>query len=149
MVGNVVVPDGVLRKGTRIPLVFASGVNSSTAKVGDAIQLRLASALEVSGRTLKSDRVEASGVVTAVHRPGMGGQPGEVTFALDAVKADGVVIPVFGEETAEGKDHLDKAMRFVMIPVVNVGALMVHGEEAEIKPDTPVVATVVEDTKLP
>jgi hypothetical protein len=148
-VGNVVVPDGVLRKGTRIPLVFASGVNSSTAKVGDAIQLRLASALEVSGRTLKSDHVEASGVVTAVHRPGMGGQPGEVTFALDAVKADGVVIPVFGEETAEGKDHLDKAMRFVMIPVVNVGALMVHGEEAEIKPDTPVVATVVEDTKLP
>ena len=148
-VGNVIVPDGVLRKGTRIPLVFASGVSSSTAKVGDAIQLKLASSLEVGGRTLTSDSVLGTGVVTAVHRPGMGGQPGEVTFTLDAVKADGVVIPVFGEETAEGKDHLDKAKKFVLIPVVNVGVLAVHGEQAEIRPDTPVVATVVEDTKLP
>lgn len=146
-VGNVVAPDGVLRKGTRIPLVFASNVSSSTAKVGDAIQLRLAREMEIGGRTLKS--VEATGVVTAVHRPGMGGQPGELTFSLDTVNADGVVIPVFGEETAEGKDHFDKARKFVLIPVVNVGALAVHGEEAEIRPDTPVVATVVEDTKLP
>lgn len=148
-VGNVVVPDGVLHKGTRIPLVFANGLSSSTAKVGDPIQLKLASALEVGGRTLMSDNVVGTGVVTAVHRPGMGGQPGEVTFTLDAVKADGVVIPVFGEETAEGKDHLDKAKKLVLIPVVNVGVLAVHGEQAEIKPDTPVMATVVQDTKLP
>jgi hypothetical protein len=148
-VGMVVVPDGLLRKGTRIPLVFASDVSSSTAKVGDAIQLRLAREMVVGGRTIAPESVEATGVVTAVHRPGMGGQPGELTFALDTVKADGVVIPVFGEETAEGKDHVDKARKFVLIPVVNVGALAVHGEQAEIRPDTPVMATVVEDTKLP
>ncbi|HXS12229.1 MAG TPA: chitobiase/beta-hexosaminidase C-terminal domain-containing protein [Acidobacteriaceae bacterium] len=138
-VGMVVVPDGVLWKGTRIPLVFASDVSSSTANVGDPIQLRLAREMLVRGRTIAPDSAEATGVVTAVHKPGLGGQPGELTFELDTVKADGVVIPVFGEETLEGKDHFYKGQILVVV----------YGGDAEIKPDTPVVATVVADTKLP
>lgn len=146
---SVAAPDGVLRSGTRIPLLFATAVSSSTARVGDPIALRLAGSLDVAGRTIAGSAVQAAGVVTAVHKPAAGGQPGEVTFMLNSVTADGVNIPVFAEETAEGRDHFDKARGLVLIPGIGLSALAVHGEQAEIKPDTPVVATVIQDTRLP
>jgi hypothetical protein len=146
----VVATDGVLHSGVRIPLVFTSAVDSKTAKVGDAIQLKLASDLEIAGRTIPASAGGASGVVTAVQRPALGGSPGQVTFLLNSVTADGVKIPVYAKETAQGKDRSGEMRKMVLIPVVNVVGLMtVHGQDAEIKPDTPVVATVMQDTKLP
>ena len=146
----VVAADGVLHSGMRIPLVFASAVDSKTAKVGDAIQLRLASDLEIGARTIQAPAGTASGVVTAVQRPTLGGGPGEVTFLLNSVTADGVRIPVYAKETALGKDRSGEMRKMVLIPVVNVVGLMtVHGQDAEIEPDTPVVATVMQDTRLP
>lgn len=144
----VLAPDGVLRQGTLVPLVFASDLNSKTAKVGDQFTLKMASEIKIGNRVIAPGGVQGRGTVTAVKRTRAAGQPGSVTFAVNALIVDGTLIPLTGGETEEGRDHVSRAKALFMVPGME-WAVALHGRDAEIPPGTPVSAVVAADTLLP
>jgi hypothetical protein len=144
----VVAPDGVLRQGTVVNLVFASDLSSRTAKVGDRFTLGVASEIKSGGRVIAPDAVQAQGMVTAVERTRAAGRPGSVTFAVNALMVDGTAIPLTGGETEEGRDHVTRARTLFMVPGME-WAIALHGSDAEIRQGTLVAAVVAADTVLP
>ncbi len=146
----VVGADGMLRKGTSLPLLFVTPVNSATARIGDALELTSAGEMRVGSKLFAPGTLKATGAVTAVERPGIAGQPGEISFALRAMNVDGVAVPLSGVQTIEGADKLDKAKHRAFIPVVGFFSLLaIHGDNAEIAPGALVTGEVKADTVLP
>lgn len=140
-------PNGLLRQGTEVALTFTTDLTSRTAKIGDPIDLTLASTIQVGNHTI-APGAHAAGVVIDVRRPGVGGVPGSLTFAVRSLSADGVTIPLTGTETEEGESRIPHGGIF-LIPVVGVTkALATRGGQAEIHSDMPVVATIAADTTL-
>jgi hypothetical protein len=82
----------LLAKGTAVPLVFTSDVNSKTADVGDKIPLTLAQDLKAEGVVIAKRGTPSVATVTEVDRPQMMGVPGEVFFHVDYLQVGGTVI---------------------------------------------------------
>lgn len=146
--GPVVITDGVLKQGTALPLAFVSAVSSDTARVGDPIRFALQSDVVANGVVVLPKNTPAAGRIIAVRRPSMGGLPGALTFEVRSLKAHGVTVPLTATLSEEGRDRWDKAKRLAVIPAVNISVLGIHGDQAEIKSDRMLTATVAEDTKL-
>jgi hypothetical protein len=145
----VVGADGVLRAGTELRLRFVTPSTSATAKVGDVLALEAVNEVRTGGQVWAPGTLKGTAVVTAVHRPGVMGQPGELTFALQSLTVDGVAVRVDGVATAEGADKYGKVRKVVLIPAVNLSALAIHGDNAEIAAGAVVTGRVVVDTALP
>lgn len=141
--------DGVLRAGTELRLKFVAPVNSATAKVGDVLPLESVSEVRVGGQVFAPGTLKGNAVVTAVHRPGVFGQPGELTFAVQSLAVDGVAVRLEGVRTAEGADKISKVRKVIFIPGANMSALAIHGDNAEIAPGAVVTGRVRTDTVLP
>ena len=137
----------LLARGTPVPFVFASDVNSKTADVGDKIPLTLVEDLKVGGLIVVKKGTPAVATVTEVEQTGMGGAPGEVFFQVNSLQAGGVLIKLHGTAAKEGQDKVGKAMGLMFVPVVPVG-LFVHGKDAEINQGASFTAFVDEDTLL-
>ena len=137
----------LLARGTAVPFVFASDVNSKTAEVGDKIPLTLAEDLKVADVVVVKKGAPAVATVTEVDQTGMGGAPGEVFFQLDSLQAGGVLIKLHGTAAKEGQDQVGKAMGLMFVPVVPVG-VFVHGKDAEIKQGASFTAFIDADTLL-
>jgi hypothetical protein len=141
--GNFALP-----RGTPVPLVFAAAVNSKTASVGDQIPLTLADDLKVGNVVVALKGSPAVGLVTQVDKTGLAGGPGDITFQVNSLTANGSVIKLRGFATKEGEAKPPN-IGAVLIPFVGPLALLKHGKDAQIKPGTPFVAFVDADTSLP
>ncbi len=137
----------LLARGTPVPFVVASDVNSKTADVGDKIPLTLAEDLKVGDLIVVKKGTPAVATVTEVDKTGMGGAPGEVFFQVDSLQAGNVLIKLHGTAAKEGQDKVGKAMGLMFVPVVPVG-LFVHGKDAEINQGASFTAFVDADTLL-
>jgi Chitobiase/beta-hexosaminidase C-terminal domain len=137
----------LLARGTAVPLVFASEVNSRTAHVGDKVSLTLAEDLKAGDTVVAKKGTTSLVTITEVNKPRMMGLPGEVVFVADSLQADGTVIKLRGTAAKEGQDENKKASALMVIPVP-VG-LLVHGKDAEIKQGAVFTAFVDADTLLP
>lgn len=140
--------DGVLPAGTPLRLVTGSSVSSKTAQVGDNLTLLLDEDVKYGDSVVipKGSRVNAT--VTAVDRAGHAGEPGDVSFEVHALAAQGIKIPLLGGETLEGQAKIKPAMGLALVPFVGPAALLVRGDEAEIKPGMTLTASVAADTPL-
>jgi hypothetical protein len=141
--------DALLRAGTQLELVTDATVNSKTALVGDALKLTLAQDVLVGDRVVlpKGTPVEAS--ITQADPAGHAGTPGDVAFQVHALQVGDHQIALQGGATLEGTNHYKRTIGFIFVPVVGDAALLLHGEEAEIKPGMTLSASVVADTPLP
>jgi hypothetical protein len=140
--GKVTLPQGM-----PVPLIFEAEVNSKTASVGDLVPLKLADDLKVGNVVVVRKGASAAGLVIQVDKTGLGGAPGDVTFQVDSLTANGSVIKLSGFATKEGEAKPPGAARF--IPYVGVLTVLKHGTHAEIPTGTPFTAFVDKDTALP
>jgi hypothetical protein len=137
----------LLARGTPVPLVFDSDVNSKTTDVGDKIPLTVSEDLKVGDTVVVKKGTPALAIVTEVDKTGMGGAPGEVFCQIDSLQAGSVVIKLRGTAAKEGQDKVGKAIGLMFVPVVPVG-VFVHGKNAEIKQGAAFTAFVDADTLL-
>jgi hypothetical protein len=136
-----------LAQGTPVPLVFASGVSSKTASVGDKIQLALADDLKVGNAVVARKDSPAAGVVTAIDKTGAGGAPGDLTFKVTSLDANGSVIKLRGWARKEGEAKPPNGA--VLIPVAGPLTLLKHGKDAEIAAGTPFTAFASVNISIP
>jgi hypothetical protein len=144
----VVVPVDTVAKGTEIPLVFETQVDSATAEVGDKVKLGVAVPVTLAGQNVPADKMKAEGTVTQVDRKAFAGQAGDITVRIDWLSIDGVRIPLQRVVTTQGQDHYGRVLATIFIPVVGVAGLAQHGKDVTIEPGTSVVATVAATTQV-
>lgn len=137
-----------LPRGTPVPLVFATDVNSKTASVGDPISFTLADDLKAGNVVVVPKGSLAAGLVIQADKTGPGGGPGDVTFQVDSLTVNGSVVKLRGFATKEGEAK-PPSVGAMMIPVVGPFTVLKHGTDAEIKQGTPFVAFLDADTSLP
>jgi len=140
------VGSAILRQGTPVHLVFATGVSSKTADVGDKMQLTLAEDIRAGDMVLVAKGAPALATVTEADRTGAAGAPGNLVFQVESLDANGNIVKLRGSEAKEGQPKPPNAA--VLVPVVGLFTLFKHGKDAEIKPGTPVTAYVDADTSL-
>jgi hypothetical protein len=146
---NVLVgEDGILHKGTNIPLAVGSDIESKTAQVGDKIPLLLMSSIQIGSQIIDPAKSAAQATVIHVDRNGVAGAPGVLTIRVDSLTVNGALIPLSAIETREGKDHIGRVFSTAWIPVVGVASLAHHGENADIDRGTPIMARVAADTLI-
>ena len=154
--GNVPVVPGpgqlVLPQGTPVSLVFAEDVSSKKADVGDKLALTLAEDLKVVDVVVARKGSAAVATVTEVDGARAGGVPGEIAFEVNYLTVGGQQIKLGGSAFKEGADKF-KTTKTLMIALAPLGpaplfALFKHGQQAEIKPGTPVAAYVDADTVI-
>ncbi len=136
----------VVTKGTPVPLVFTSDVDSKTAQVGDKISFALADDLVVAGTVVAKKGSPAAGTVIQVNKTGAGGLPGEIEFEADTLDANGASVKLRGSAAREGAAKPPNAA--VLIPVVGPFTVFKHGTDAEIKQGALFVAHVAADTAV-
>jgi hypothetical protein len=136
----------VLPERTEVHLVFAADVSSKTAEVGDKILFTLAEDIKTDDGVIVPKGATAEGVVTQAIKTGVIGAPGEVSFRVKTLNANGSVVPLRGSATLEGDAHPPNAA--FLIPVVGELSALRHGTDAEIKKGTPMTAYVAVDTPV-
>jgi hypothetical protein len=144
-----VATNGVLHAGTELRLVTDSHVNSKTAQVGDEVMLRLDEDLKVGDSIVVPKGAEVDATVSAVDRSAHAGAPGDISFEVHPIKSGNLTIPLSGNETLEGVDKVGAVRHMIFIPVVGASALLIRGQDAEIKPGMVLTASVAKDTHLP
>lgn len=144
--GVITAQNGTLPKGLAIPLVFAKGVSSKTAYVGDKIELKLANDITDGSAVLVAKGAPAFGIVTEVDQTGLAGAPGNIEFRITSLNAGGQTIPLRGSAAREGDAKPPNAT--VLVPVAGVFAILRHGKDAEIAVGTSITAHVAADTPL-
>lgn len=140
--------DGVLLKGTPLRLVTGALVSSETAQSGDPILLLLDENVMVGDALIarKGSRVKA--IITSVDQAGLGGKPGVLTFQVQALEAHGVTIPLSASVTLAAPDLAAQSQRIADPSQVHIAGALPRGEEAQIEPGMPLIATVGADTPL-
>jgi hypothetical protein len=140
--------DGVLHAGTVLRLVTSSDVNSKTAQVGDRVVLKLDEDLMVGDSIVVPKGAEVDATVSMVDHSGHAGAPGDISFEVHSIKSGNLTIPLRGVETLEGVNKVNSVRHMIFIPVFGASALLIRGQDAEIKPGMELTASVVKDTPL-
>jgi hypothetical protein len=92
--------------GAKLTVRLDSGVNSRTAKKGQAFHGRLAHDLIVNGKTIADAGAPVKGKVTHAKSSGRLHAPGELTLRLTSVEIHGTAVPVSTTAyRAKGKSH--------------------------------------------
>lgn len=136
----------VIPKDTAIPLVFAAGVNSRTARIGDMVALALAQDILSDGVVLLPKGTPSTATITWIDKPKVMGVPAEIFFKADSIQAQGSTIMLRGSAAKQGKDQEKKA---AALTVAVPAGLFVHGKDAEIEQGARFTAYVDADTALP
>jgi hypothetical protein len=144
----IVASKGLLLQGTTLSLSFGANVDSSTAKVGDKVPLRLTSDIRLGSQSIDTSHTSAQATVIHVDRKATLGRPGILTVRVDSLTLNGVVVPLSGIETLEGKSHMGRVMSTMWIPGIGVASAAEHGESVEINPGTAITAHVAADTRI-
>lgn len=123
----------VLAPGIMLPLTFTSIVSSKGLQIGDTLPVALAQDLYVGGVLVAPKNTAVLTTVMGVNHPGAGGAPGGITFEAHSITlTNGETIPLSGGESKDGRMRTKAVKALILIPVVGMGALFIHGEEAQI-----------------
>jgi hypothetical protein len=133
-----------LLQDTPARLIFGAYVTSKTALVGDRIPLTLADDLKVGNVVVAPRGSLTFALVTQADPSSKGGGPGDITFEVDSLPANGSVIRLRGFATKEGEARPPNGA--FLIPIVGPFTLLKHGTDAEIMKGTPFTGYVDADT---
>jgi hypothetical protein len=133
--------------GTPVMLEFMQSVSSKTARKGDAVRLRVYTAVVHNGKTLIRQDAPAEGIVEEVHRRRSFGRKGELRIKLVNVRdVDGHRVPLEAYHSgnrfaAEGPGAAGGGL-LVLGPVGAVAGVFVKGKEITIDKGTRIQAEV-------
>jgi hypothetical protein len=136
----------ILRAGTVVPLVFAADVTSKKTDVGDKIPMTLAEDLKDGDTVLVKKGAPAFAIVTEADGSRGGGVPGEIGFEVESLNVNGTLVKLSSGAFKEGHDKAGTAIALTV--AFPLAGLFKHGEQAEIKKDTPFAAFVDADVVL-
>ncbi len=139
----------------RIPvtLSFASELDTDRAEVGDGVPLTLARDVEANGAVLVPKGTPAAATVTQVTRAGLNASPGTISFRLQSLNINGKIVPLHGEDTKQAS-KVNRTPFYVLMfvpvagPFIGASSLLVHGNNAVIKPGTCVNAWMGTNTPI-
>jgi hypothetical protein len=136
----------MLPDGTAVRLAFTADVSSKTAEVGDKITLTLVDDVRSGNTVLVAKGATAQGIVNQVDKTGIGGAPGDISFQVSSLNANGKIVKLRGGATLEGEAKLPNAA--VLIPVFGGLTVLRHGTDADIKAGMQLTAYVDGDTDV-
>lgn len=138
-----------LRSDARIPLIFASSIDSRTAQVGDSIALTLAADLKIGDKLLASKGTPATGRVIQVDLSGVGDAPGEIQFEVESLNLNGTKIPLHAVDALAGRYAARASTTAIgAATTAGISLLFEHGKDARIPAGAPLTATMAAGTVL-
>ena len=143
------IPPGeklLLPQGTPVLLAFAADVNSHSASVGDQIPMTVTQDVQRDGVVLIKAGTPAIGAVIQVDKTTSFGLPGVLSFKVDYLELNGMLIRLCGEAAREGDAKPPNAA--LLIPVIGPLTALRHGTDAVIKQGTPFTAFLYADTSI-
>lgn len=140
--------DGVLHAKTRLHLVTVTAISSKNAKVGDKVEILLDQDVKIGDAIAIPKGAAVNAAISAVQPSGQAGAPGSISFAVQALTANGITVPLKGGESLEGVGHQVRNGLLFLTLVGSIPAVMGHGGEAEIKLGMKFTVGVAADTPL-
>ncbi len=140
--------DGVLHARTRLHLVTNSTVNSKTAKVGDKIGLLLNQDIKIGSYIVVPKGTPLDATLTEANHPGTFSRGGDLSFQVRALDVPEGSITLQGGENLTANPHPVRTVLLWVSFVGTVPAIMIHGDQAEIKPGMKFTVAVTKDTPL-
>lgn len=127
--------------GTLVELVFDQEITPATASMGQRVNLRVANAVVINGKTVVAAGAMAVGEVTQSIRPGAVGKEGQIGVVAKTVPAvDGTTIPLDGSKVVVGENHATSSI--VVTLLCCILGLLQQGGNAVITSGTSLRATV-------
>jgi hypothetical protein len=148
--------DLMLKKGTKITLVFDTPLNSKTAKIGDRVQFHVQDPLELDGKTVVAAGAKTTGTVEKVNKRKRYGINATIQLAMASLTAvSGQTIPLgFKTEgpAISGKTGGAAAATaggaIVLGPVGLIGGYFIPGKTVDSKPGDIMTVQVDRDTMI-
>jgi hypothetical protein len=142
-----------LKDGTPVRLRTTTFISSKNAKQGDEVRFRVAENVKVGDLVVVQRSAVAVGLVASVHRSRRRGIAGKISLEIRTVDLiNGKTAPLRAQESRKGRGHsgeiADTALNYPAGPLVAPFALLLHGEEVEIPPNTVFIAHVDGDLPL-
>ena len=143
--------------GTEVDLKFDQAVSSKHAKVGDHINLHVASNVVVHGHTVIPAGTRVTGVIATVNKRGRFGKNAKIRIAINPVSVHGAKIAL--EPRDKGKEFkgskTDKAAiasgagLVLLGPIGLAGGYFIAGKPVNIKRGDPLRTEVTRNVVVP
>lgn len=137
----------VLPEATPVKLKLLHPLHSKTATEGDPVNFTVAEDVLLNGRPLVKTGAVAIGLVGQAKPARTFGRGGQLSLAMQYVRAGQVRVPLRGTETRAGKGKTGEMVSLAIL--FGVTGLLKHGSEIEVKEGSLVTAYVDQDTTLP
>lgn len=138
----------LLKRGTPIPLVFTTAVDSKGKEIGDRLPVVLAQNLVIDGVLLADKSEPVLATVMVADPPASSGRPGMLSFTVRSISIAGKTVPLSGFEALEGQPRTKAYNSVAWIPWVGIGGALIHGHDAEIPRGAVLTAYVQRDTMI-
>jgi len=145
--------DVVLKKGTDVHLLFATPLNSKTAKPGDKVRFTVEQAVVVDGKTVIAQGTPVVGTVTKVQKRGRYGVNAHVQLIMSPIRTvSGKMAPI-GFKT-KGQDVSSRTGEAagatiggaaILGPIGLVGGYFIVGKSVNTKPGDKMTVSVDKD----
>jgi len=137
----------ILHDGDDVPLKFDQDLSSKTATEGDPVNFVLDGDLKVGDVVVAKSGSKAVGEVTAAHKAGMMGKPGELSVRIDYLRVGPTKVHLRGSKGKEGANATTSTV--VLTVLFGPIGLIKHGHDIDIKTGSPLKVFVADDTPLP
>jgi len=148
--------EPILKKGTKITLVFDSPLNSKRAKIGDTVEFHVKDPVELDGKTVIAEGAKTTGTVEKINKRQRYGINASIKLAMASLHSvSGQTIPLgFKTEgpVISGKTGGAAAATaggaVVLGPVGLIGGYFIPGKTVDAKPGDIMTVQVDEDTSI-
>jgi hypothetical protein len=137
----------ILHDGDDITLKFEQDLSSKTAQEGDPVNFVLDGDLKVEDVVVAKSGCKDVGEVTAAHKAGMMGKPGELSVRIDYLRVDPTKVHLRGSKGKEGNSATTSTV--VLTVLFGPIGLIKHGHDIDIKAGSPLKVFISDDTPLP
>lgn len=154
--GTLKTEDVTVKRGEPVLIRLLKKLDSSSTQKGQQVEIEIANNVVIGNQLIIPKGVKTFGTVTEVSPAGRLGRDGKITIELQGVKAlDGNVVPlVFDERTKDLNESMMWAIGaglagFIVFPPIGaLGAVFVHGKDAEIPAGAEFYVATGQDTKV-
>jgi len=137
-----------LKAGTPVLLRVEKSMTSTTAHVGDSVNLVVIRDVKIDDKIVISAGTLARGEISSVDREGAVGKPGKISIAVKSVTAvDGQDVLIRASLTQKGKSKQTTALLVGLILCL-IGLLLIKGEGGTIRAGSEIKAYVDFDVEI-
>ncbi len=136
----------ILRRDTPVHLMVLNEVSTKEHEPGHRFKLRVNKPLMVDGLEAIPAGALAWGKLTDASKSGNAGKSGTLSAVLTHIEHDGMIIPIEGEASADGKSGKGETLLGVL--AMGPLGLFAKGNNAKIKAGEKMVAFIAQDVVI-